>query len=143
MANTNYLKNDIENWCRNWLAQQFPGNHFSKQNLKLVTGGNHEFDAVSNDKSIVAGITTRSWKTQGGNLPSGKFDGLYTELYFLNLVDAKIKFLILTNKEMYDDFTRRSQGKVANGIEIKFCQLPLEKSVKVDSVQGIASRELR
>ncbi len=143
MANTNYLK-EIECWVRdNWLPQQFPGCRFDKRFLELITGGKHEFDAVSNDRSIVAGITTRSWKTKGGNLPSGKYHGLFSELYFLSLVQAKNKFLILTNSEMYEDFRRKSLGKVAKGIEIIFCQLPSEMAERVDSVQGVASRELK
>ena len=141
MADTTYMKNEVELWVRNWLVKQFPGHHFSKQPLELTTGGKHEFDAVSQDKSIVAGIKGHSWKTRGGNLPSGKYAQLYQELYFLTLVRATRKFLILTNKDMYEDFQNRSRGKIAEGIKIIFCQLPLDMREKVANIQARASRE--
>src|SRR3990172_11746299 len=98
MANTNYLK-EIESWVRdNWLHKQFPGYQFDKRFLELTTGGKHEFDAVSKDISIVASIKTHSWTTSGGKRPAGKIAQLYQELYFLNLVEAKKKCLVLTNE---------------------------------------------
>jgi len=141
MADTTYMKNEVELWVRDWLAQQFPGYSFSKQSLGLITGGKHEFDAVSQDRSIIAGIKAHSWKTKSGNLPSGKYAQLYQELYFLSLAEASKKFLILTNEDMHKDFVKRSQGKLAKGIDVIFCRLPLQMRVKVEGVQAAASRE--
>jgi len=146
VADTTYMKNVVEPWVRTWLAQQFPGHRFSKQFLELNANfqsvpGKHEFDAVSEDKSIVAAIKGHSWKTSGGNLPSGKYAQLYQELYFLSLVKATQKFLILTHEEMYNDFQKRSQGKIAEGIRILFCELPREVEEKVASMQVRASKE--
>ena len=141
MVNTNYLK-EIEHWVRdNCLAEQFPGKCFSKQTLKLRTGGNHEFDAVSQDNSIIAGIKTNSGKTSGGHPPSGKYFALYTEIYFLSLVQAQKRLLVLTNEDMYKAFQNHSRGKIAEGIEIVFCQLPQNIREKVASIQAEASRE--
>ncbi len=142
MANTNYLKNDVETWVRDyWLAGQFPKKRFTKKTLKLRTGGNHEFDAVSQDNSIIAGIKTNSGKTSGGNPPSGKYAVLFQELYFLSLVQALRKLLVLTNKDMYKAFQNNSSGKIAEGIEIVFCQLPQNIREKVASIQAEASGE--
>ncbi len=141
MANTTYLKNEVEQWVRNWLAPQFSNQSFTKENLELVTGGKHEFDAVSGDKSIVAGIKGNSFKTKGGNIPSGKIAELYQELYFLLLVKASRKFLILINEELYKYFTNSSRGKIANEIEIKLCKLPAEMREKVKNIQIQASEE--
>ena len=96
---------------------------------------------VSQDRSIVAGIKGPSWKTREGNLPSGKYAQLYQELYFLSLVKATSKFLILTNEAMHKDFQNRSRGKVANGIKIIFCQVPFDMREKVANIQARASRE--
>ena len=141
MANTNYLKNEVENWVRSWLAGQFPGHSFAKHTLKLSTGGQHEFDAVSSDRNIIAGIKTNSYKTKSGNLPQGKFAELYRELYFLSLFNGSNKVLILTNEDMFNDFRKRSEGKVAEGIRILFCQLPPAIIQKVKAVQRQASSE--
>ena len=141
MANTNYLK-EIECWVRdNQLPRKFPSYQFNKRFLELITGGRHEFDAVSKDVSIVAGIKTHSWTTRGGNKPAGKKANLYQELYFLNLVEAKKKYLVLTNEDTYDNFKHESDGKIANGIEIVFCQLPPDMRRKVADVQKKASEE--
>ena len=141
MVNTNYLK-EIECWVRdNWLPQQFPGYQFNKRFLELAPGGEHEFDAVSEDVSIVAGIKTNSCKTSGGKGPAGKAAQLYQELYFLNLVEAKKKYLVLTNEDMYKDFLKRSEGKVADGVGILFCQLPSDMNRKVADIQKEASEE--
>lgn len=141
MANTNYLKNEVENWVRNWLHEQFPGHTFTKRFLPLVSGGLHEFDAVSEDNNIIAGIKTNSYKTKSGKLPQGKFAGLYQELYFLSMVKGQEKFLILTNQDLFNDFLKRSEGKVADGIELRSCQLPSDILSIVDSVQKKASDE--
>ena len=142
MANTNYLKNEVEQYVRDTcLIQRFSNQHFSKQTLQLTTGGKHEFDAVSTDKSIIVGIKTNSGKTRGGKPPAGKYAELFQELYFLTLVRAPKKLLVLTNEEMFKAFLVKSQGKVPADINITFCKLPLQIMDKVKSVQSDASVE--
>jgi len=90
---------------------------------------------------IIAGIKSNSFKTAGGNFPSGKFAGLYQELYFLSLVNGKNKLLILTNNDLYTGFLNNSAGKVSKGIQIQFCQLPEDIILKIKFVHENASRE--
>jgi len=104
--------------------------------------GQHEFDAVSEDGSIIAAIKGHSFKTTGGNLPSAKFASLYQELYFLSLVKAKKRLLIFTNQEMYGDFVKRSKGKVADGIELVYCELPEPMRREVTTISRKASDEM-
>ena len=66
----------------------------------MCSPGSHEFDAVSDYDSIVAAIKGHSYMTSGGKLPSGKFDSLYRELYFLSLVKADKKLLVFTNEDL-------------------------------------------
>ena len=147
MADTTYIKRVVEPWVRgNWLQGRY-GQTFQSQTMPL-TGiggtdpGQHEFDAVSKDGSIIAAIKGHSFKTAGGNLPSAKFASLYQELYFLTLVKAKERLLILTNQEMYDDFVKRSKGKVADGIELVYCELPETIRREVATVGKKASDEM-
>ncbi len=63
-------------------------------------------------------IKSSSGRTSGGNIPSGKIAEAYRDLYFLTLVHANSKTLVLTNPEFYDIFRKVSDGKVAEGIEI-------------------------
>lgn len=78
MANTLYLKRVVEDVVRQHLAQQF-GVPFESRELTLVTGGTHEFDAVSEDGRVVASIKSTSGKTSGGKLPSGEIRAAQAE----------------------------------------------------------------
>ena len=49
----------------------------------------HNFDAVSDDNSIIASIKSHSWFTSGGNLPSGKIGQIYHSIYYMNLIESK------------------------------------------------------
>ena len=147
MADTTYIKRVAEPWVRDhWLKERY-GHTFQSQTIPLsgVGGadpGQHEFDAVSEDGSIIAAIKGHSFKTAGGNLPSAKFASLYQELYFLSLVKAKKRLLIFTNQEMYGDFVKRSKGKVADGIELVYCELPELMRRQVTTIGRKASDEM-
>ena len=137
MARTVEYKTQIEPFIRKELGKSYPGHTFTEKALPLrkKKDGNYgvyNFDAVSEDNSIVASIKSHSWLTSGGNVPSGKIGMIYQSLYFLSLVDAKTKLLILTDREAYKGFLTVSDGKVAEDIEIKFYPLPpkLELSIK-------------
>lgn len=74
MVDTTYIKMVVELWVRNWLSIQFPRHVFRPQMMPLVgktknKPGYHEFDAVSEDNSIISAIKGHSFKTSGGNLP--------------------------------------------------------------------------
>jgi hypothetical protein len=147
LADTTYIKKVVEPWVRdNWLQEEY-GQTFQSKMMPL-TGihgtkpGQHEFDAVSKDGAIIAAIKGHSFKTAGGNLPPAKFASLYQELYFLSLVDAKGRLLIFTNQELYDDFVIRSRGKVADGIELVYCELPKAIQREVAKVSKKASDEM-
>ena len=57
MADTR-IQLEVEDWVRrNWLAARY-GEAFSRERMKLVTGGVFDFDAVSQDGGTVACIST-------------------------------------------------------------------------------------
>ena len=146
MAKTTELS-DAERFVRKALEEDYPGHTFTEKTLPLRKKrdgiyGVHRFDAVSEDNSIVASIKSHSWLTSGGNLPSGKIGQIYQSLYFLSLVDAKTKLLVLTDREAYEGFLTVSDGKVAEGIEIKFCPLSPKLQLRVKKVQQKASQEM-
>jgi len=146
MAKTTELA-EVERFVRKELEKDYPGHTFTEKKLPLRrkrdgTYAVHEFDAVSEDSSIVASIKSHSWLTSGGNVPSGKIGEIYQSLYFLSLVDAKTKLLILTDRGTYEGFLRVSDGKVAEDIEIKLCPPPPELQVVVRKVTQKASQEM-
>ena len=146
MAKTTELRK-VELFVRKELEKSYPGHTFSEKALLLRrkrdgTYAVHKFDAVSEDNTIVASIKSHSWLTTGGNLPSGKIGQIYQSLYFLNLVDAKTRLLILTDAQTYEGFLAVSDGKVADGIDIKLCPLPPELQLLVNKVRQKASQEM-
>ena len=146
MAKTTELRK-VEVFVRKELEKSYPGHTFLEKALPLRkkrdgTYAVHRFDAVSEDNTIVASIKSHSWLTSGGKSPGGKIGQIYQSLYFLSLVDAKTKLLILTDREAYEGFLVVSNGKVAEGVEIKLCPLPPELQLLVTKVQQKASQEM-
>lgn len=141
MANTRYLRDVVEGYVRGQLADEF-GQPFTSQILVLSTGGTHEFDAVSEDGRLVASIKSASGLTRGGRVPSGKIKDSTAELYYLSLVEAPRRLLILTDPEFYEIFLRTMAGRILDGLEVRAMLLPKDIRAEVDKVVAEASREV-
>jgi len=141
MADTTVLTREVENFVRSRLAERH-GQTFGKRFLPLRPGGKHEFDAVSEDGSIVASIKAHSGRTSGGNIPSGKILACVAELYYLSLADAPTRLLVLTNPQFLEIFKRKMRGTLVDGVGIKHVPLSAELQSKVDLVVKKASREM-
>jgi len=147
VAKTIELKTKVEPFIRKELEKNYPGHTFTEKTLPLLkkkdgTYAVHKFDAVSEDNSIVVSIKSHSWLTSGGKRPAGKIGEIYESLYFLGLVNAKTKLLILTDKEAYEGFLKASDGKTAEGIDIKLYPLATELQLLVEDVRRKASQEM-
>ena len=142
MAKTTFLKVEVEDWIREHLSE-LHGQPFKSALLKLQPGGEHEFDAVSEDGQIVCSIKTSSGLTSGGNIPQGKLTSCITEIYYLNLIQAQLRQLILTNEEFFHIFQKVTKEKIAEGIVITHIGLPPQMQLKVDEVIRKASDEMR
>ena len=141
VANTSYLRREVEPYIRGRLAEEF-SQPFSAQVLLLRPGGRHEFDAVASDRTVVASIKAASGLTSGGRIPDGKIKNCLAELYYLSLVDAPVRRLVLTTPVFYDIFVRKSVGAIADGIEVVCVPLPAAMQQMVDQVVRAASREV-
>jgi len=145
MANTHLLKTLVEPYVRRWLSQkynvEFEGH---EKEMRLVTGGVHRFDAVSKDGSIIAGIKTSALRSDTTKRPIGVgvIKSTFTELYYLSIVNAKRKLMVLTDKGFYDLFCKESKGKVSTGIEIIHCQLSQEILDKICVVHDTCRKEI-
>jgi hypothetical protein len=141
MADTTYLRRVVETYVRDQLSREF-GQTFSATFLSLQPGGRHEFDAVSEDGGVVASIKAASGLTAGGRNPSGKIKDCIAELYYLSLVEAPIRRLVLTTPAFFAIFTKSTAGAVARGIEVVCVPLPAEMQLEVNKVVLAASREV-
>lgn len=141
MADTSYLRREVENYVRARLAEEF-GQPFKAEFLPLRSRGRHEFDAVASDRTVVASVKSASGLTAGGRIPSGKIKDCLAELYYLSLVDAPCRRLVLTTPGFFDIFMRAATGAIADGIEVVCVPLPADIQEKVDLVVREASREV-
>ena len=146
MANTKaYLR--AEEWIRaDGLPAKFQQS-FAKRRLEVGTRTDgfpayHEFDAVSSDAGIVASVKASSGFTAGRKPPDGKIKGAYAELYFLSLVTAPQRFLVLTDPEFHKIFLDTSDGKRPFGVQLLQITLPEEIQHELAEARAIASREV-
>lgn len=115
----------VEEWiCGNYLRRKYK-KRFDKKKLKLKWGGEFEFDAVSDDGSIVANISTSSAITEGGKVAIGKIQKIRSDtLFLLHTLRANRKLLVFTEKDMKDCFERmRKKGRFPGeeDIELVLC----------------------
>ncbi len=136
-----------EEWIRAKALPKMFGQPFEKRFLSVGTKSNgspaeHEFDAVSEDGTIVVSIKALTGKTAGGRNPSGKIKDAYAELMFLGLAQAAKKYLVLTDKNFFQLFHRQSDGKRPLGVELMLILLPGWIKKKVDLAKDGASEEV-
>ncbi|HEV2738710.1 MAG TPA: hypothetical protein VGU66_09040 [Candidatus Elarobacter sp.] len=141
MADTSYYKTHVEPFVRAEL-QRLHGQPFLSRTLRLPTGGTHEFDAVSDDGSIVASIKSLSGKTSGGKRPAGKYAACLAELYFLTLVDAPVRMLVLTTPSLHTMFVRYMEGRLHPGVKIELIVVSPEIQGQIDRIRDVASDEV-
>lgn len=141
MADTSIYKTHVEPYVRAELERRY-GVKFESRVLTLSAGGTHEFDAVSVDGSIVASIKSHSGKTATGRRPAAKYQACVAEMYFLSLVDAPKRFLVLTTPDWHEMFVRYAEGRRHPDVEILLVALPGDVQAEVDKVRDLASIEV-
>jgi hypothetical protein len=136
MADTTYLKKVVEPFIREKLADEY-GISFESRILTLTT-----VDAVSEDLKIVGAIKTAGGKTATGRIPSGKIKDSLAELYYLTLVSASERLLILTSPEFYKIMENLLKGRLAPGLTLKLIELSGEIEKEVEKIKKRASVEV-
>ncbi len=144
MANTTLIKTLIEPYVREWMATEFPGHQFKETRVHLISGGNHKFDAVSEDGTIVAEILSNGAKTRGGNENTGgvrKAEG--DLLRFFGIDDQTKKILVFTDPAFLDLIRRRTAGLGIERLTLVHCKLPAKLESKLQETRKSASEEQR
>jgi hypothetical protein len=142
MANS-HVQLQVEKWgCEVWLPEKY-GQTFRPARLRLETGGYFNFDAVSEDNAIVANISTSSAFTAGGRGPAAKIQKLRTDMLFLVMADVEKRFVILTEKDMYELCLReKANGRVPNAIEFLHASLPADSAIELLKAKQSAAAEI-
>ena len=143
MADTR-MQVEVEDWVRReWLPVKF-GQKFYRERLRLSCGGIFDFDAVSEDRKIVAAISTSGAKTARGKNSSGKLFKIRSDMFFLLLVpDVNLRIVVLTETDMVDLCKKESAGgRVPKSIEFVHAMIPEDLGAKLRHARGAASSEV-
>lgn len=145
VADTNFIKTEVEPFVREQLSQAY--NRVFKAEatkLKLTTNGEHEFDAVSQDGAVVASIKSHSGKTKSGRIASGGVLACIAELYYLSLLEAEQRILVLTDEAMYSHLTKSivEKQRLAPGVRIEFIRLSEQLQERMASFKPLAQAEV-
>lgn len=140
MADTNFIKTEIEPVIGALLEERY-GQPFKQESLPVGikpdgTPRMHEFDAVSRDGTIVAGIKSSTGKTSGGRRPAAKIAEAYKEIYFLCLVHTGHKLLVLTDPDFYEILVPEFAGLLPPRSAIIHLALPPDLQEKMDELKG-------
>ena len=132
-----------EQWIAGeWLPKRF-GQSFSEAHLPLSPGGVFTFDAVSEDRRIVANISTSAEKTARGKHGTAKVQKIRSDIYFLLLSTAKTKLIVLSEPDMYAWWHEEAvRGRVPAEIGFLHAVLPDELNVILQASRRRASREV-
>jgi len=140
MANTSALQEAIS-WVRGQLGREY-GVSFGRQEVHLRTGRARLFNAVASDGSVVATVMNSSGMTSGGKKPSGKIRGAIAELYFLSLVDAQHRLLVVTDSTFLAYLQHELDGALVEGVQLRHLALPADVAARVAEVTSTASAEM-
>ena len=133
---------EVEDWVRrNWMATHF-GMKFSRERMPLRSGGVFDFDAVSEDRSVVATISTSGSKTSSGKHAVGKILKLRADMLFLTMVEAKRRLVILTERDMLEQCKKeKAGGRVPPEIEFDCAVIPDDLRARLVAARLKASSE--
>ena len=142
MADTR-IQLEVEDWVRrNWMPVAF-GRKFRRERLKLRSGGMFDFDAVCDQESIVATISTSSSLTSGGKHGVGKMMKLRSDMLFLLMAPAERRIVVLTEQDMYARcLSERDGGRVPPEIEFALAEIPDDLRTKLNRARSESSREV-
>jgi hypothetical protein len=141
VANTSILKS-VEPLVRRWAADEYQRPiEAAELALELISGGRHKFDVVSVDRTLIGGVKANRARDDG-TAGTGVIKSLFTELYFLTLVEAEVKLLVLTDPALYRYFLRQAKGRIAPGIEVIEFTLPEEIAALLAPAHEASSSEI-
>lgn len=143
MADTR-VQLEVEDTVREgWMRQRF-GQPFYRNRVRLSSGGVFDFDAVSEDRSIVASISTSSARTSSGKHAVGKLMKLRSDMLFLLLAEgANQKYIILTEKSMHElCLKEQANGRAPKEVQFLLAEISPELEQRLVRARHAASKEV-
>jgi hypothetical protein len=144
MADTTRIEKEIEPFVRVWLGEELGDTTLTERAVTLLSGGVYMFDAVSEDRSIVAAILCNRPKTRTGRENTGGVRKALGDFDRLKQLQGNVsKIMVFTDPEFCSLIQRRAKRFGTQDIDFKVCQLPPEKQKLLDKILNEASREQR
>ena len=143
MADTR-VQVEVEDWIRDeWMPERF-GRPFYRKRLPLESGGVFDFDAVSDDKTIAACISTSSKITAGGKSGVGKLHKLRADMLFLVMATGlSHRLMVLSEQDMYECCEKeKASGRTPHGVEFFLATIPDGLRQKLISSRKVAADEV-
>jgi len=123
MADTRFIKREVEPYIRKWLSRKFRGIPVIEKSMGFQSGS-HKFDGVSIDETIVASFLCNRPKTGAGNENTGAVRKALNDLQYLRLIKANKRLIVCTDKDFLALIKKRACRIGTDGIEFVFCPLP-------------------
>jgi hypothetical protein len=136
---------EAEKWIRDVELQRLFGQTFRQRSLGLRSKGEFKFDAVSDDRAIVAVISTSAGLTAGGKQATAKLMKIRSDAYWFLLLEQEPahKVLVFTEQSMIDLINEeKKKGRFPPEFELVKVTLPPYLAAKVAASQKVASEEV-
>lgn len=142
MADTRFLKTRIEQHVCKWLGSRFPNHDFHGCRIALRSGYRFEFDAVSEDESIVAAILSNRPRTRTGGVNTGAVrKALLDMCYLLAVPGNPTRLMVFTDAKFREDMVGQARRLGDGGVLMEFCPLPPDLAREREAVLNHASQE--
>ena len=144
MADTVFLKTRIETHVREWLGSRFPSHDFQGRRIALRSGYRFNFDAVSEDESVVAAILSNRPRTRTGRVNTGAVrKALLDMCYLLAVPGNPTRLMVFTDSKFREDMVGHARRLGDGGVLMEFCPLPPDLARLREAVLDEASQEQR
>ena len=145
MADTTFIKREIEPYVREWLSKELVGHKFEERPLLVApTGGMYKFDAVSEDETIVGNILSNRPFTRTGRENTGGVRKALIDFQLLSLLPQSIQpILLFTDKGFCALVRKRTKRFGQERIRMMVCPLPDYLQAGLTKMLNKASQEQR
>jgi hypothetical protein len=140
------VQGEIETWIVEHAFPKLYRQSFSKKRVRLCWGGFFEADAISNDNTIVACISTSSSIRMNGKPAIGKRQKIMADAFYLSFAEGfEKRLLVFTEKDMKDHFQKEGRNGRFPGpadIELRYIRLPPKLEHRLKKAKRTASNEM-
>ena len=146
VANTRRINEIVEPHVRRWLSRRYGGRKFRSALLRMKTGRENEFDAVSEDREVVAAILSNRARTRGGKANSGarkKAECDFWRLANLDLPKKTQKLMVFTDADLSRDMKKVIGDPARLDVEYLTRVRATESCDRIETREQVAGNEDR